>query len=125
MEKKTRIIPTGEFVFLDGPKPRTFEFIFAFKVWKEFIKGFRTLHFIGPAITVFGGARFKPGEHYYEKAVEVGKAIAELGFATVTGGGPGIMEAANKELLKTADYQLASIYFYHLSNMAILMFIKR
>lgn len=96
MEKKTPIIPSGEFVYLDGPKPRTFEFIFALKVWKEFIKGFRTLHFIGPAITVFGGARFKPGEPFYEKAVEVGKAIAELGFATVTGGGPGIMEAANK-----------------------------
>ncbi|MEP7267977.1 MAG: TIGR00730 family Rossman fold protein [Saprospiraceae bacterium] len=90
------IVPRGEFVYLEGPKPRTFEFIFAFKVWKEFLKGFRALHFIGPAITVFGGARFKPDHKYYKLAEEIGKRIAESGLATVTGGGPGIMEAANK-----------------------------
>jgi hypothetical protein len=96
LESSKRIIPAGEFVYLDGPKPRTFEFIFALKVLKEFIKGFRVLHFMGPAITVFGGARYKPGHLYYEKGFEIGKRIAELGFVTVTGGGPGIMEAANK-----------------------------
>ena len=96
MEEKKPIIPSGEIVYLEGPKPRTFEFLFAFSVWKEFIKGFRQLHFIGPAITVFGGARYKPDHMYYKMAEEMGKRIAQSGFVTVTGGGPGIMEAANK-----------------------------
>lgn len=91
-----KIIPKGEFIFLEGPKPRTFEFIFAWKVWKEFIKGFRALHFVGPAITVFGGARFKPEDEFYKTGMEIGKRIALSGFATVTGGGPGLMEAVNK-----------------------------
>jgi uncharacterized protein (TIGR00730 family) len=90
------ILPKDQYSFLEGPKPRSSEFFFAFKVWREFIKGFRALHFMGPAITVFGGARYKPDHPYYEQAVEVGRRIAELGFTTVTGGGPGIMEAANK-----------------------------
>ena len=96
MESKTRIIPPGEFVYLEGPKPRSFEFIFALKVWREFIKGFRTLHFMGPAITVFGGARYKSDHPYYTMGYDIGKRIADLGFATVTGGGPGLMEAVNK-----------------------------
>ncbi|HNR08470.1 MAG TPA: TIGR00730 family Rossman fold protein [Saprospiraceae bacterium] len=91
-----KIIPKGEFIFLEGPKPRTFELIFAWKVWKEFIKGFRALHFVGPAITVFGGARFKREDEYYKTGLEIGKRIALSGFATVTGGGPGLMEAVNK-----------------------------
>ncbi|MEP7320963.1 MAG: TIGR00730 family Rossman fold protein [Saprospiraceae bacterium] len=96
MDPNKRIIPLGEFVYLDGPKPRSFEFLFALKVFFEFIKGFRVLHFMGPAITVFGGARYKPGHLYYETGIEIGKRIADLGFVTVTGGGPGIMEAVNK-----------------------------
>jgi uncharacterized protein (TIGR00730 family) len=62
----------------------------------QFIKGFRNLHFIGPCITVFGSARFKQDHIYYKKAMEFGKRIAEIGFTTMTGGGPGIMEAANR-----------------------------
>jgi len=102
MEKQTavtkseRIIPAKEHVFLDGPKSRGYELGFAFRVFKQFIKGFRTLHFVGPCITVFGSARFKEDHPYYQQAVEFGKRIAELGFTTMTGGGPGIMEAANK-----------------------------
>ncbi len=69
---------------------------FALRVFWQFIKGFRTLHFVGPCITVFGSARFKDGHLYYEKAREMGRAIAELGFTVMTGGGPGIMEAANR-----------------------------
>ena len=69
---------------------------FAFRVLFQFIKGMRNLHFVGPCITVFGSARFKEGSPYYEKAREVGRAIAEMGFTTMTGGGPGIMEAANR-----------------------------
>jgi uncharacterized protein (TIGR00730 family) len=90
------IIPSKEQVYLEGPKSRGFEFEFALRVFREFIKGFRTLHFIGPCITVFGSARFKEENNYYQKAREFGKRIAQMGFTTITGGGPGIMEAANR-----------------------------
>jgi len=83
-------------VYLDGPKSRGYELGFAWRVFKQFIKGFRKLHFIGPCITVFGSARFKEDHPYYIKAREFGNRIAELGFTTMTGGGPGIMEAANR-----------------------------
>lgn len=82
--------------FLDGPRSRWEEFTFTVSVAREFIRGFRKLHFVGPCITVFGSARFKEGHEYYELAREVGGVIAELGFTTITGGGPGIMEAANR-----------------------------
>jgi uncharacterized protein (TIGR00730 family) len=95
MAETDRIIPAKESVYLDGPKPRMNEFFFALDIFFQFIKGFRTLHFVGPCITVFGSARFKPGDRYYESAREFGKRIAEIGFTTMTGGGPGIMEAAN------------------------------
>jgi len=90
------IIPPKEQVYLEGPKSRSYELSFAWRVFRQFIKGFRTLHFVGPCITVFGSARFKEDHPYYEKAREFGKRIAALGFTTMTGGGPGIMEAANR-----------------------------
>lgn len=90
------IIPPKEHVYLEGPKSRGYELRFAWKVFKEFIQAFRTLHFVGPCITVFGSARFKEDHPYYAAAREFGKRIAELGFTTMTGGGPGIMEAANR-----------------------------
>lgn len=62
----------------------------------EFIKGFRALHFVGPCITIFGSARTDDRSEYYKKATAVGRAVAEMGFTVLTGGGPGIMEAANK-----------------------------
>ena len=96
MEKTERIIPAKESVYLDGPKPRMNEFSFAWNVFWQMIRGFRTLHFVGPCITVFGSARFIEGHIYYEAAREFGKRIAALGFTTMTGGGPGIMEAANR-----------------------------
>ena len=92
----TAIIPPKEPVYLKGPKSRRYELGFAIRVFWQFLKGFRTLHFIGPSITVFGSARFSEENIYYGKAREFGKSIAELGFATMTGGGPGIMEAANR-----------------------------
>jgi len=92
----TAIIPPKQPVYLEGPKSRGYELAFAFRVFWQFLKGFRTLHFAGPCITVFGSARFKEDNEYYIKAREFGKRIAELGFATMTGGGPGIMEAANR-----------------------------
>lgn len=82
--------------FLEGPRSRWDEFVFVLSVLREFIRGFRKLHFVGPCVTVFGSARFKPGHEYYELAREVGKGLARTGFTTMTGGGPGIMEAANR-----------------------------
>jgi uncharacterized protein (TIGR00730 family) len=96
MNEQERIIPAKEMVYLDGPKSRSYELKFAWKVFKQFINGFRTLHFVGPAITVFGSARFKEDHPYYQAAREFGQRIAGLGFTTMTGGGPGIMEAANR-----------------------------
>ena len=96
VKTKQGIIPPKAHVFLDGPKSRGYELLFAIRVFWQFIKGFRTLHFMGPCITVFGSARFNEQNIYYQKAREVGKKIAELGMTTMTGGGPGIMEAANR-----------------------------
>ena len=96
LEETKRIIPAEKQVYLEGPKSRTYEFGFALKVFSQFLKAFRTLHFVGPCITVFGSARFKEDHIYYKKAREFGKHIAGIGFTTMTGGGPGIMEAANR-----------------------------
>ena len=62
----------------------------------EFVRAFKGLYRVGPAVTVFGSARFKPEHPYYKMAREVGAELARAGFATLTGGGPGIMEAANR-----------------------------
>jgi uncharacterized protein (TIGR00730 family) len=82
--------------FLEGPQPRQTELRFTLKILWEFIKGFRALHFVGPCVTVFGSARFKEDHPYYEQARAVGQALTGLGFTVMTGGGPGIMEAANR-----------------------------
>jgi uncharacterized protein (TIGR00730 family) len=95
-EKVDPIIPSKEQVFLDGPKSRGYEFAFAWKVFRQFIMGFRCLHFVGPCITVFGSARFREDNEFYQCAMEFGKRIAQIGLTTMTGGGPGIMEAANR-----------------------------
>jgi uncharacterized protein (TIGR00730 family) len=86
----------SEIKFLEGPQDRSKEFSFIFKVMIEFIRGFRALHFVGPCVTIFGSARFKDGHPFYEKTEELSGKIAQLGFTIMTGGGPGIMEAANK-----------------------------
>ncbi|HEX4852040.1 MAG TPA: TIGR00730 family Rossman fold protein [Puia sp.] len=96
MEKDERIVPAKETLYLEGPRSRGYELGFAFRVFLQFIKGSRTLHFVGPCITVFGSARFKEDNKYYQAAREFGKHIAGMGFTTMTGGGPGIMEAANR-----------------------------
>ena len=66
------------------------------RIRAEFVRGFRGLHALGPAVTVFGSARFKEDHPYYRLARAVGAELARAGFATLTGGGPGIMEAANR-----------------------------
>lgn len=83
-------------LFLDGPKSRFKELVFTLKVVMQFISGFRKLHFVGPCITVFGSARFKEDHIYYVKARQLGARISQIGMTVMTGGGPGIMEAANR-----------------------------
>ena len=83
-------------IFLEGPRSRFDELITLFRVLLDFLRGFRVLHFVGPCVTVFGSARLKEGHPSYELARKMGAAIAQLGFTVMTGGGPGIMEAANR-----------------------------
>ncbi len=82
--------------FLEGPRSRLEEFGRVLRIGAEFIRGFRALHFIGPCVTVFGSARFTEEHRYYAMAREVGRELARTGFTVMTGGGPGIMEAANR-----------------------------
>ncbi|MEO9513702.1 MAG: TIGR00730 family Rossman fold protein [Flavobacteriaceae bacterium] len=67
-----------------------------FKIMGEFVNGFEKMSAIGPCVSIFGSARVKPGDVYYELAVKVAKSIADAGYGVITGGGPGIMEAGNK-----------------------------
>jgi uncharacterized protein (TIGR00730 family) len=67
-----------------------------FRIQSELVEGFETLNDLGPAVAVFGSSRMKAGSPYYEKAVELGRRLANTGFSVITGGGPGIMEGANK-----------------------------
>lgn len=92
--KSTRNVEEGQ--FLAGPRARQYEFFRAIRIFGEFIKGFRKLHFEGPCVTVFGSARFKEDHAYYQLARDVSGRIGQLGFTIMTGGGPGIMEAANR-----------------------------
>src|ERR1044072_4674949 len=82
--------------FLYGPQERSRELVRAIKIFFEFMRGFRTLHFVGPCVTVFGAARFRDDPPYYRMARDVGGLLARAGFTVMTGGGPGIMEAANR-----------------------------
>jgi uncharacterized protein (TIGR00730 family) len=82
--------------FLEGPQTRSHELLMVFRIMREFIRGFRILHFVGPCVSIFGSARFKENHPYYELAREVASRVAQLGFTVMTGGGPGIMEAANR-----------------------------
>ena len=82
--------------FLAGPQSRFSELLSALRVFSEFIRGFRALHFVGPCVTVFGSSRFTEDHRYYALAREVGQELARTGFTVMTGGGPGIMEAANR-----------------------------
>jgi hypothetical protein len=81
---------------LEGPRGRFDELRRVVRIAREFLRGFRALHFIGPCVTVFGSARFPAGHRYYDLARQVGQRLAQAGFTVMTGGGPGIMEAANR-----------------------------
>jgi len=67
-----------------------------FRIMAEFVDSFQTMSHVGPAATIFGSARTKPDDHYYHAAAAIAKGLAQHNIAVVTGGGPGIMEAANK-----------------------------
>jgi len=95
-ENPTITRENSERIFLGGPHSRFRELKFVWRVVKEFIHGFRHLHFVGPCITVFGSARFTEDHTYYQLARQVGYALGDMGFTVLTGGGPGIMEAANR-----------------------------
>ena len=92
----TRSRSQEERVFLEGPKSRSFEFLHAFSVAREMIRGFRKFHFIGPCVTIFGSARFAEDHQYYQLARVTARELVKQGFGIMTGGGPGIMEAANR-----------------------------
>lgn len=85
-----------EQLFFDGPQGRWRDLVFLLKVVVEFVKGFRVFHFIGPCVTVFGSARFKEDHPSYALARKVGTELSDMGFTVITGGGPGLMEAANR-----------------------------
>lgn len=85
-----------ERVFLQGPRRRGSELLRAVRIFVQFIRGFRALHFVGPCVTVFGSARFAETDPAYELARQVGRRLAGMGFTVMTGGGPGVMEAANR-----------------------------
>lgn len=82
--------------YLEGPLSRWKEFKYLIDVCWDLFRGIRHLHFVGPCITVFGSTRFKSDHIYYKITEELAGKIAQLGFTIMTGGGPGIMEAANK-----------------------------
>lgn len=92
--KSTRSHREGR--FLSGPLSRLEELQQLFLIFFECLKGFRRLHFVGPCVTIFGSARFNESHPYYRLTRRVAAEVAKLGFTVMTGGGPGLMEAANR-----------------------------
>ncbi len=92
--------------FLQGPQSRGSELWRALRIFFEFVGAFRKLHFVGPCVTVFGSARFTEGHRYYELARETGRQLAQAGFTVMTGGGPGLMEAANRGAKEVGGYSV-------------------
>lgn len=85
-----------EELFLEGPHSRRFELLRLFRITRELFRGFRSLHFVGPCVTVFGSARFSEESPWYQMGRDVGARLAKANFTVMTGGGPGVMEAANR-----------------------------
>lgn len=92
--------------FLEGPHSRLRELLILVRAARDFIRGFRALHFVGPCVTVFGSARFPEGHEYYTLGREIGRAIVKLGFTVMTGGGPGVMEATNRGAREAGGYSV-------------------
>jgi uncharacterized protein (TIGR00730 family) len=87
---------TSEPRLLTGRDSRTQEFLRVARISREFIRGFQALHHIGPCVTFFGSARFGPQSTYYEPARDLAGRVARLGYTVITGGGPGLMDAASR-----------------------------
>lgn len=82
--------------FLEGPHSKGYELFRAIDIFVQLIRGFRKFHRLGPCVTVFGSARFAEDHPAYSLAREMGQEIAKRGFGVMTGGGPGVMEGANR-----------------------------
>ncbi|MFV8342685.1 TIGR00730 family Rossman fold protein [Flavobacterium sp. XS2P39] len=96
----------SESLFVRGPLSRYRNLVFLFKVIYNFINAFRKMRVIGTCVTIFGSARFGPETKHYQDAVQIGATLAKLGFTVMTGGGPGIMEAANKGAYEAGGYSV-------------------
>ena len=90
------MVDGAESEFLAGKRDRQENVEGAVRIFLEFLRGFEFLKIDRPCVTVFGSARFAEGHPHYEQAREMGRALAEAGYGVMTGGGPGIMEAANR-----------------------------
>jgi uncharacterized protein (TIGR00730 family) len=92
--------------FLQGRQNRADELESAVRYFLEFLTGFESLDVTGPAVTVFGSARFPQDSRYCQLARAVGRSLARAGYAVITGGGPGIMEAANRGAKETGGLSI-------------------
>ncbi len=106
MFMKTVRLNHEEYDFIEKKQSRWKEFLFLIKVVIEFIKGFRTFHFIDHCITIFGSARFNEENEYYEKTRQLTARLAQHHFTIMTGGGPGIMEAANRGAKEAGGFSI-------------------
>jgi uncharacterized protein (TIGR00730 family) len=96
MDAFVKDVHGAEKLFLEGRRNRGEDLESAVKYFLEFLRGFESLDFEGPCVTVFGSARFENGHPHYELARKLGAALAKEGYTVMTGGGPGVMEAANR-----------------------------
>jgi uncharacterized protein (TIGR00730 family) len=92
--------------FLKGPIGRVRDLLSAFRIFGEFLYGVHRLHKVGPCVTVFGSARFEETNRYYQLARDMGSQFAKWGVNVITGGGPGIMEAANRGAKEGGGYSI-------------------
>ncbi len=95
-EEPTPPEPASVRRYMAGPQSRRFEFVHALRILREYVGGLRALHFVGPAVTVFGSARLPESDPAVSQARCLGGLLADAGYAVITGGGPGVMSAANR-----------------------------
>jgi uncharacterized protein (TIGR00730 family) len=91
-----RLVEGAEAAFLAGRRRKQADVESAVGIFLELLKGFESFDLEGPCVSVFGSARIGPGDPDYARALELGRRLAEAGFTVITGGGPGLMEAANR-----------------------------
>jgi len=113
-----------EINFLKGARGRWNELKYAIGVVFQFMKGFRTLHFVGPCVTVFGSARFGEDHPYYVQARELSAKLADQGFTIMTGGGPGIWKRPIGVQRTWMEIQWAAILYCPMNRSTILTWIS-